>query len=336
MTNRNIVPKEDASGSSLSVEINQERLKHFFYMMHGEPTSRTKVFGGAIYVEKNDIIHLVNSLIEKLQLAKVRDQVIRIGIGFDKEITEKNFDEFKVYNWGEPSRTKELYIKIHFLYEDFDSGNPLKHAFFLRIARELNPGNIFQIIASNDSEKLDNFESLLSPVFCRTDHINDELSKSLINTVSDWHKGQKQPQLISETYKFAKEYKERIARFIHYIYPAVTCAIMCAAVFKISTLLAGHPNLLASLSATTIVAIFLINFFTAYGRRRAGRIFNHLNKISEEDVVFKITKGDEKDYSERIDKNKKVFTSARNEAIWVLIQNISFGVMASVVYEFLK
>lgn len=336
MTNNNLVPRADAAGNSLSVEINQDRLKHFFYMMHGEPTSRTKVFGGAIYVEKDDIIQLVDSLIEKLQLAKVRDQVIRVGVGFDKEITEKNYDEFKAYNWSEPGKTKELYIKINFLYEDFDSGNPLKHAFFLRIARELNPGNIFQIIASSDNDKIDNFESLLSPVFCRTDHINDELSKSLINAVSEWHKGQKQPQLISTSYKFAKEHKERLARLIHYIYPAVTCAIMCAAMFKANSLMAGKPNLLASLFSTLIVAIFSMNFFSAYGSRRASKIFDHLKRISEEDVVFKITKGDDKDYSERIDKNKKLFTSASKEAMWVFIQNVATGVIATVVYEFWK
>lgn len=336
MTNSNLVPKADAAGNSLSVEINQERLKHFFYMMHGEPTSRTKVFGGAIYVEKADIVQLIDCLIEKLQLAKVRDQVIRVGVGFDKEITEKNYDEFKSYNWSEPGKTKELYIKINFLYEDFDSGNPLKHAFFLRIARELNPGNIFQIIASSDNDKLDNFESLLSPVFCRTDHINDDLSKSLINAVSEWHKGQKQPQLISASYKFAKEHKERLARLIHYIYPAVTCAIMCAAMFKANSLMAGKPDLLPSLFTILIVAIFSMNFFSAYGSRRASKIFDHLKKISEEDVVFKITKGDDKDYSERIDKNNKLFTSASKEAIWVLIHNVAAGVTATAVYEFWK
>ncbi len=222
------------------------------------------------------------------------------------------------------------------MYEDFDSGNPLKHAFFLRIARELNPGNIFQIIASSDNDKLDNFENLLSPVFCRTDHINDELSKSLINAVSEWHKGQKQPQLISASYKFAKEHKERLARLIHYIYPAVTCAIMCAAMFKANSLMAGSPNLLASLFAILIVAIFSMNFFSAYGSRRASKIFDHLKKISEEDVIFKITKGDDKDYSERIDKNKKLFTSASKEAMWVFIQNVAVGVIATAVYEFWK
>lgn len=330
------MPKTDTTDNSVSVEINQDRLKHFFYMMHGEPTSRTKVFGGAIYVEKIDIIQLIDSLIEKLQLAKVRDKVIRVGVGFDKEITEKNYDEFKAYNWGEPGKTKELYIKINFLYEDFHSGNPLKHAFFLRIARELNPGNIFQIIVSNDNDKLDNFESLLSPVFCRTDHINDDLSKSLINAVSDWHKGQKQPQLISASYKFAKEHKERLARIIHYIYPAVTCAIMCAAMFKANLLMVGKSNLLPLLFATTIAAIFLMNFFSAYGSRRASKIFDCLNKISAEDVVFKITKGDDKDYSERIDKNNKLFTSARKDALWAFAQNVAAGVTATAVYEFWK
>ena len=332
--NNNLTPTP--TRENLSLDIKPEHLKHFFYMLHGEPTTRTAVFGGAIYVEKNDIIQLVDSLIVKLQLAKVRDEVIRIGVGFEKEITEKNYDEFKKYNWSEPGKTKELYIKINFLYEDFESGNSLKHAFYLRIARELNPGNIFQIIMSSDNEKLDNFESLMSPVFCRTNHINDELSKSLINAVSDWHKGQKQPPLVSTSYKFAKDHKERLTRAIHYIYPAVTCGIMCAAIFKANSLMANNANLLATLLAITIVAIFSMSFFTGYGHRRASKVFNHLRKISEEDVIFKITKGDDKDYSERINKNDKLFNSARNAAAWVLIQNVAAGIAATAIYEYWK
>ena len=167
--NQTVIPQVSKSEDrQISVEINHDRLKHFFYMMHGEPTSRTKVFGGAILVTKGDIEILVGSLIDQLKIAKVREFTIKIGVGFEKEIVEKSFEEFRSYSWSEPSKTKELFIRINFLYEDYDSGNPLKHAMFLRIARELNPGNLFQIIASNDSDKLDNFESLLSPVFCRS------------------------------------------------------------------------------------------------------------------------------------------------------------------------
>lgn len=176
----------------------------------------------------------------------------------------------------------------------------------------------------------------MSPVFCRTDHINDELSKALINAVSNWHKCRKQPQLISASYKFAKKHKTRLARIVHYSFPIISCAIMCAAAFKASVLIATSTSLMPTYVSIILSGIFLNTFFTAYGSRRAGKIFDHLKKISDEDVIFNVTQGDDKDHSERIIENNKAFSSARSEFVWAMSQNIICGIIASAIYAFLS
>jgi len=324
------------SKGRVAVEIDRDRLKHVFYLLHGESGSRTKVFPGAILVTKQDLERLIFSIVDQLKVAHVREYTINVGVGFEKEIVEKNFADFRSYSWGEPNKTKELIVKINFLYEDYDSGNPLKHAFFLRIARQINPGNFFQILASSDAEKLDNFESLLSPVFCRTDHINDELSKVLINVVSDWHKGQKQPQLLSTSYRFAKAHKERVARLVHYSYPAVSCFIVCLAALKLPAFIPAQSQPLPFFVVLIVLGMFLNTFFTDYGGRRARDIFNTLKTISGEDVIFEITQGDNKDYSERINKNNEAFSTARNRFAWSMGLNITASLLAAIVYEYLK
>ena len=184
-----LIPKPDSLDveNSISVEVNRDRLKYFFYMLHGEPTTRTRPFDGAVLVSKGDIVILVKSLLEHLRIVKVQDYTITVGVGFDKEFIEKSFEDFEKSEWNDPEKTKEVTIKVHFLFDDLDADNPLKHSVFIRIAKGMKQGNLLQLLASNDSEKLDNLENIMCPVFCRTDHINDKLSKDIMRVVEDWH-----------------------------------------------------------------------------------------------------------------------------------------------------
>ncbi len=158
-----LITKNEVSSeaASLSLEVNTERLKHIFYMLHGETTTRSRPFKGAIQVSKGDVEMLISDISEQLKLSHVRDKTILVGVGFEKDFVEKPFSEFQMSKWNEPDKTKEITIKINFLYEDYDSGNPLKHSIFIRISKGLKPGNMLQLMASNDSEQLDNLENLI-------------------------------------------------------------------------------------------------------------------------------------------------------------------------------
>lgn len=320
---------------SVSLEVNSDRLKHFFYMLHGEPTTRTRPFDGAVLVSKGDVIQLVKALMEQLRLVKVNDFTITVGVGFDKEFVEKSFSDFESTEWTDPDKTQEVTIKIHFLFNDYDTENPLKHSIFIRIAKGMKQGNLLQMLASNDSEKLDNLENLMCPVFCRTDHINDKLSKDLMRVVEDWHAGQKQPRLLSGGYEFLKKYKTQVARTIHYSIPASIVFILCYFAFLVPDLF-SEKNRLPAYASLIIASKLAISFFLTIGANRANKAFNKLAKISGEDVIFDITKGDDKKQSDTINKNKDLFKDSRSIFLWTNGQAILASLIAAGIFEWLK
>jgi hypothetical protein len=320
---------------SLSVEINHERLKHFFYMLHGEPTTRTRSLKGAILVSKSDICILIDELTEQLKLAHVREWTITVGLGFKKDIIEKPYTEFSSNQWTDPEKTTEVIIKINFLYEDYDSGNPLKHSMYIRIAKDLKPGNLYQLLATSDPSKLDNIEELMCPVFCRTDHVNDKLSKDLLGVVENWHEGQKQPKLLTGTYEFIRKHRNNVARSIQYSLPVGMAFILCYAAFSIPYIIPENHHISAYVSLI-IMSKIILAFFLNIGGNRANKAYKKLSSISDEDVIFDITKGDNKEFSEVINKNNELFSSARGIFLWTNSQAIICSIIAAIIFETLK
>lgn len=329
---RNEVSSE---GGSLSLEVNSERLKHLFYMLHGETTTRSRPFKGAIQVSKSDIVILIKDISEQLKLAHVRDCTIVVGVGFEKDFVEKPFSEFESYGWNEPDKTKEITIKINFLYEDYDSGNPLKHAVFIRIAKGIKPGNLLQLMASNDSNQLDNLENLMCPVFCRTDHVNDKLSKDIMRVVEDWHAGQKQPKLLSGGFELLKKHKIQVARTIHYSYSSAAVFVLAYCAFTIPDVLNSKytlPALVTLIISSKLILSVLMNI----GGSRAQKVFKSLSDISGEDVIFDVTKGDDKEQSDTINRNRELFKDSRSIFIWTNGQAIIASLIAAGIFEWLK
>ncbi len=322
--------------SSLSLEVNSERLKHIFYMLHGETTTRSRPFKGAIQVSRNDVEILISDICEQLELAHVRDKTILVGVGFDKDFIEKPFSEFQSCNWNEPDKTKEITIKFAFLYEDFNSGNPLKHSIFIRISKGVKPGNILQLMASNDSEKLDDLENLICPVFCRTDHVNDKLSKDIMRVVEDWHAGQKQPQLLSEGYEFLKKHKTQVARIVHYSYSTAAVFALAYCAFSIPDIITVEKYILPAFVALVIVSKLVLSVFMNIGGARAQEVYGKLGGISGDDVIFDVTKGDDKEQSDTINKNTALFKESRSIFLWTNAQAVIASLIAAGILEWLK
>ncbi|TOL83590.1 hypothetical protein CGH89_22750, partial [Vibrio parahaemolyticus] len=85
-----------------------------------------------------------------------------------------------------------------------------------------------------------------------------------------------------------------------------------------------------------IVSKVMISFFLSYGVSKGKELFSNLSGISHEDVIFDITKGDDKEYSEVLNKNKELFSSARATFIWVNLQAVVASLIAAGIFEFLK
>ncbi|ELM0341252.1 hypothetical protein Q3051_004310 [Vibrio vulnificus] len=326
---------ESSGKSALSLQIDNSRLKHFFYMLHGEPTTRTRALHGAVMVNKSDISGLVKKLKQQLQLVHVTDATITVGLGFEKDFIEKPYDDFIAYDWQDSDKTKEIIIRLHFMYEDVNLESSIKNSLFIRIAKGIKAGNIFQMLASSDMEGLDNIEDLMSPVFCRTDNVNDKLSKDLLGVVEEWHAGQKQPNLISGTYKFMKKHRAKLARLVHYAMPSAVAFILCYLAFSVTDIF-PEPQHIPAYVSIVIVSKVMISFFLSYGVSKGKELFSNLSGISHEDVIFDITKGDDKEYSEVLNKNKELFSSARATFIWVNLQAVVASLIAAGIFEFLK
>lgn len=335
--NSTLITKNEVSkeSGSLSLEVNSDRLKHIFYMLHGETTTRSRPFNGAIQVSKEDIVSLVTDIGEQLKLAHVRDCTITVGVGFEKDFVEKPLADFKSYAWNEPDKTKEITIKLNFLYEDYESGNPLKHAVFIRIAKGIKPGNLLQLMASNDSNQLDNLENLMCPVFCRTDHVNDKLSKDIMRVVEDWHAGQKQPKLISGSYEMLKTHKVQVARIIHYSYAAAAVFVLSYCAFSIPAFL-EDKYILPALVSLVMFSKLAMSVLMNVGSFRAQDVFKNLSDISGDDVIFDVTKGDDKEQSETINKNNELFKDSRAIFLWTSMQAIAASLMAAGILEWFK
>lgn len=327
--------KKESSSTDLSLPVNIENLKYLFYMLHGETSTRVRTFKGPVYVTKDDIIQLIDSLISQLEVAHVKTYTINVGVGFDKDIVEKPYNDFKSYVWVEPYPTTEVIIKINFLYKDYDSGNPLKHGMLIRIAKGIKPANFFQIMASSDSDKIDDVGNLMCPIFCRTDHVNDKLSKDLLFVVSEWHAGQKQPRLLSGAYEFIKSHKRAIARCVHYSYSTVMILFLCYIAFQVPSLVSTAYQM-STFVAIIISSKLFVSICLNTGGNRAQKLFVNLSKISGTDVIFNITKGDDKENAEIIDSNKSLFNDARAIFIWTNIQSVFCGIIATIIFEIAK
>jgi len=331
---KDTVNETDGKGG-LSLEIDNDRLKHFFYMLHGEPTTRTRALKGAVLVTKSDIDGLIKKIKEQLKLVHVVDATISISLGFEKDFIETSYDEFSKKDWQDSERTKEVIIRVHFMYEDLNRESTIKNSLFIRIAKGLKAGNIFQMLASSDMDSLDNIEDLMCPVFCRTDNINDKLSKDLLGVVEEWHSGQKQPNLMSGTYKFIKKHKINVARSVHFSLPAAITFILCYFAFLVPNLISSE-NHLSTYVSIIITSKLLLTFFLGVGGAKGKEVFGKLSKISHEDVIFDVTKGDDKEYSEVVNKNTELFSSARKTFLWINVQAISASIVAACIFEFFK
>src|SRR5690606_19215150 len=121
--------------------------------------------------------------------------------------------------------------------------------------------------------------------------------------VEDWHAGQKQPKLLSGGYELLKKHKIHVARTVHYSYSAAAVFVLAYFAFTIPEILENNyvlPAFVTLIISSKLILSVLMNI----GGSRAQEVFKNLSDISGDDVIFDITKGDDKDQSDTINRNK--------------------------------
>lgn len=325
---------EVQKADDIIAKLPKEQLKSLFYLFAGKPDSRIKVFNTPIFIGPEDISELNDCVSRKLRTHKVDAQVTSLVVGYKGANIHEfgTWQEFKEYHWQDPELVEEVVVKWDFMLSVESYQIPQRHTLLVRISADMKPGKFLQLMASGNSDEFEQMDVLTAPAFCRVDFINAQISKELINEVSDWYCGRKQPALISDFYYWFKKRRQRIAEFIHHSVPFMF------SIFWISLFLWLVQNKSDGVIGVEYVAVWV--FFGVYvlspahkvGHMLASRIYADLDEMEGSRVVFEFTSGDRKKISEITSENGKQGRKFIRKTLWSLALNVVAGVVATYLY----
>lgn len=338
MTNRNAVIEMDEDSikkqGGIIAKLPKEQIKSLFYLFAGKPDSRIKVYHKPLFLEVCDIEELNSCITRKLQTHNIDAQITSLNIGYEgSDIQEFGaWAEFIQHHWHSPDCIEEIVIKWDFMVELQGFELPQRHTLLVRVSSDMKPGKFIQMMASGNSDDFDQIDVMTAPAFCRVDFINAQISKELINEVTDWINGRKEPALITDLYYWFKKRRQTIAEITHH------SIILTYAILWVSGFLWANTNIYSGTMDTIIMAIWLflgLYAFTPIGKIGhifASKVYGALDNINGKKVVFNFTSGDKKANSEAISKNKKHGKSFLKQTGWSLLLNVIAGVIASYLY----
>jgi len=338
MTSDNAVIEMDEESikkaDGIVAKLPKEQLKSLFYLFAGKPDSRMKVFHKPIFIEINDIIELNDCITRKLKTHNIDSQITSLTIGYiGSDIQEYGtWEEFMSHHWQDPECIEELVIKWDFMVSLDSYEIPQRHTLMVRISSDMKPGKFLQMMASGNSDDFDKVDVLSAPAFCRVDFINAQISKELINEVSDWFKARKQPALIPNTYYWLKKRRQGIAELLHH-----SSLLMYAVVWAAAFLWSGANSYedempMQHIAIWLFVGLTVLTPVHKIGHILASRIYNSLDELEGSKVVFEFTSGDKKKNAELIDTNKQQGKKFIKESIWSLALNVLAGLIATYLY----
>lgn len=312
----------------------KEQLKSLFYLFAGKPDSRIKVYSKPLFLKMEDIVELNDCITRKLQLHNIDAQITSLTMGFEGSNIQEfgTWSEFLEHSWQTPDCTEEIVIKWDFLVSVNGYSSPQRHTLLVRLSSDMKPGKFMQMIASGNSEDFDQIDVLTAPAFCRVDFINLQLSKELINEVSQWVDGRIEPSLITDLYYFFKKKRQIIALFTHH---ATTFIFM---MLWVSSFLWASTNIYQGTISNEIIAIWIFTGMYALhpigkvGHILASRAYSKLERIDGKKVVFEFTSGDKKSNSEAADKNKKQGEQFMKQTIISFAISVLAGILVTYLF----
>lgn len=337
MTSNAVIEMDEESvkkGDGIVAKLPREQLKSLFYLFAGKPDSRIKVFHKPVFIERNDIVELNDCITRKLKTHNIDSQITSLTIGYiGSDIQEYGtWEEFTLHHWQDPECIEELVIKWDFMVSLESYEIPQRHTLMVRISSDMKPGKFFQMMVSGNSDDFDKVDVLSAPAFCRVDFINAQISKELINEVSDWFKGRKQPVLIPSAYYWFKKRRQGIAELLHYSALLMYGFVWVAAFLWVGTNSYEVEMPMQHIAIWLFVGVTVLTPIHKVGHILASRIYAALDELEGSKVVFELTSGDKKKNSELIDTNKQQGKKFIRESIWSLALNIAAGLIATYLY----
>ena len=337
MSKGNVVIERDEAErqvGDLVSRIPKEHLKALFYLYAGKPDSRIKVFKESVYLEPLDIVALNDCVARKLETHNVEGQVTSVTVGFvGSEVQEYgSWGEFSAHTWPEPACIEEIVVKWDFLLQVKTYEAPQRHTLMVRVSSDMKPGKFLQLLASGNSDEFEKMDVMTAPAFCRVDFINAQISKELINEVSDWYKGRRSPALIPSIYHWFKKKRNGIAMLTHYSLPFMFSILWLSIYSKYQSAALEVNDLIALSAAWMFFGIYLLQPVGKIGHVFASSIYGKLEAISGNRVAFSFTSGDKKRNSELLDQNRTQGRRFLVQTSWAMLLNVIAGVAATYLY----
>jgi hypothetical protein len=325
-------PKAKREGELLAA-MHKDQLRSLFYLFSGKPDSRIKVFSAPVHLKREDIVELNDCVTRKLATHSIDATITSVKISYDgSEISEfGTWAEFQSHHWQEPNRIEEIVVKWDFLVRIDNYEAPQRHTLLLRISKDLKPGKIFQMVAAGNADEFDQLDMVAAPAFCRVDFINAQISKELINIVSDWYGGRKSPELIPELWYWFKKHRQFVAElFDHWLLLSWALLIGSFLFWAGSQWYGGNPPLHVMV-VSVFFAIYSLRPMARLSHVLASRIYKALMELEGSRVVFEFTSGDRKRISELKRENRK----QGQKFIWTSVWNLALNILAAVAYAVL-
>ncbi|MDK9758672.1 hypothetical protein KIV40_25615 [Vibrio sp. D173a] len=320
---------------SVVAKLPKEQLKSLFYLFAGKPDSQIKVYHKPLFIELDDIKELNACITRKLQTNHIHAQITSLTIGYKGSDIQEfgTWQEFAEHHWQTPECIEEVVIKWDFMVDIHGYEAAQRHTLLVRISGDMKPGKFMQMMVSGNYDDFDQIDVMTAPSFCRVDFINAQISKELINEVTDWVNSRKQTALITDFYYWFKKKRQTIATLVHHSF------IFMYSLLWVSGFLWADSNLYPDASMPTkYIAIWL--FFGLYGftpiskigHYLASKVYSALDEINGKKVVFNVTSGDKKANAEAMDLNKDHGKLFLRQTAWSLFLNVLAGIIATYLY----
>lgn len=310
-----------------------------YYAMNAKPDCKSKLFPEKVTVNLSDLYELNRRVVDKFK-AHYEDAGFSINIAVSlQDLTVVEFNSwltFENYNFSVNSAIKGITIVWEYNAKLPKYPLPQKHTLTVRLADELRPQDVINLMVSGKLSEMDLVDQEFCPVVARVDFINSLLGDELLMIVNKWVEGLVIQEDTDKFIKLLRKNKRKTAYIINYI-TSFMCILCCLFYFR-KYILDLQFNVLGEMTAESfyglllmIVTLLLIYyvvhkvFFII-----ATVVFRKLDESGDENHIFVITKGDKK-ICDKLDKRRrKNYTKISLNLIFTLLFNIFCSILATI------
>lgn len=328
----------------MEVKADEQLIKNYqaiYYAMNAKPDCKSKLFPQNVVVSLQDIMDLNEKITEKFK-AHYEDAGFRINVCVSFKNRENiEFDSwttFENYRWNTEKTLDSILIVWEYNAKLPNYTLPQKHTLTVRIADELRPEEVLNLVISGKLEEMDKIEQGICPIIARVDFINAILGEELLGIVETWQLGLPSPNLdTGKVFKILYKFKRIIAYAINYI-PTLLIT-WCVLKYLGSEIRSLNINYLGEITIDSFVqlaykcAYSIIGCFITYKVFQiiANIVFSSLRSTNH-NHSFKITKGDKKTCAEV----EKQLRNRKSKIIGNIIFTFLFNILCSIIANFLS